>query len=60
MQGIVNICPKMFRHIFITDRFENEDVPGPANEDAALAMGNTVQQWQRTYYPQKRSKQVTY
>lgn len=46
------MCPKRARHIFITDRLKNPHVPGPDNEAAALAMGNTVEQWVRTYYPQ--------
>ena len=52
MQDWVNMCPKRARHVFITDRLKNPHIPGPDNESAALAMGNTVEQWTRTYYPQ--------
>ena len=51
LQGWYNMCPKRTRHIFITDRLTNADVPGPENQAAALAMGNTEKQWHRTYFP---------
>ncbi len=52
------MCPKRARHVFITDRLKNPHLPGPDNEAAALAMGNTVEQWFRTYYPQAAHDKV--
>ena len=46
----MRLCPKYARHIFITDRM-SRDCAGPDHEPAAFSMGNSVQQWLRTYYP---------
>jgi hypothetical protein len=54
------MCPKRARHVFITDRLKNPHIPGPDNESAALAMGNTVEQWFRTYYPQAAHDKVSW
>jgi hypothetical protein len=60
LQEWVNMCPKRARHVFITDRLKNPHIPGPDNESAALAMGNTVEQWFRTYYPQAAHDKVSW
>jgi len=38
--------------MFITDRMQHGHVPGPADEHAALVMGNSLQSW-KTYYHQE-------
>jgi hypothetical protein len=45
-----------YRKVFVTDRLENPDRPGPSNEGAAIIMGNSVRQWQATYWPNKIQK----
>ena len=42
--------PRRLRHIFVTDRMENPDVPGPADEHAAVVMGNSVKAWRKHYH----------
>jgi hypothetical protein len=45
-----------YRKVFVTDRLENPDRPGPSNEGAALIMGNSEKQWQASYWPNKMQK----
>jgi hypothetical protein len=45
-----------YRKVFVADRLENPDRPGPSNEGAAIIMGNSVRQWQASYWPNKQQK----
>ena len=42
--------PRRLRHIFVTDRLENPEMPGPADEHAAVVMGNSVKAWRKHYH----------
>ncbi len=46
----VSLHPRMLRHIFVHHRLEHDDIPGPSHEDAAKIMGNSVQQWRKSYH----------
>ncbi len=43
-----------YRAVFVTDRLEHPDRPGPSNEGAAIIMGNSVQRWYDSYWPRRR------
>jgi hypothetical protein len=45
-----------YRQVFVTDRMEDPDRAGPSNEGAATIMGNTVRQWEASYWKNKRIK----
>lgn len=45
-----------YRKVFVSDRLENPDRPGPSNEGAAIIMGNSVRQWHASYWPNKQQK----
>lgn len=45
-----NFPPRRLRHIFVTDRLENPDMPGPDDEHAAVVMGNSVKAWRKHYH----------
>lgn len=45
-----------YRKVFVTDRMEQPDRPGPNNDGAATIMGNSVRQWHESYWPNKRRK----
>ncbi len=47
-----------YRSVFVTDRLERPDVPGPSNEGAAIIMGNSVRQWHASYWPTRRQTQA--
>jgi hypothetical protein len=47
-----------YRSVFVTDRMENPERPGPSNEGASIIMGNSVRQWHASYWPTKRQTQV--
>lgn len=34
--------PRMLRHVFVTSRLENPDLPGPSDEGAAMVMGELL------------------
>jgi hypothetical protein len=44
----------MYRAVFVKDRMEEPEVPGPDNEGAAIIMGNTPRQWDMVYWKDKR------
>ncbi len=46
------------RTVFISDRIEAPDRPGPSNEGAAILMGNSVRQWFMSYAPNLRHHQA--
>jgi hypothetical protein len=50
------ITLQAYRSVFVTDRLEDPDRPGPDNEGAATIMGNSVAQWEASYYKNKRIK----
>ena len=50
LQDWVRLCPKFARHIFITDRMSRPSA-GPDHTPAAWSMGNSFDQWLKTYYP---------
>jgi hypothetical protein len=52
------ITLQAYRSVFVSDRLENPDRPGPCNEGAATIMGNSVKQWEASYYKNKRIKQA--
>jgi hypothetical protein len=47
-----------YRSVFVSDRMENPEVPGPSNEGAAVIMGNSVRTWEATYWKNKRMRQA--
>jgi hypothetical protein len=48
------VALSVYRKVFVTDRLENPEQPGPDNEGAALVMGNSVRQWHQSYWPTRR------
>jgi hypothetical protein len=52
------ITLQAYRSVFVSDRLEDPGRPGPSNEGAATIMGNSVPQWEASYYKNKRVKQV--
>jgi hypothetical protein len=44
-----------YRSIFVTDRLQNPDTPGPSNEGAAIIMGNSVPTWEASYHNNRRA-----
>lgn len=53
----MNLAPKYSRHIFVTDRL-SRPCAGPAHEPAAAAMGNSLYQWMKTYFPTFQLEQM--
>ena len=47
------------RHIFVEDRLDHPDRPGPSNEDAAHVMGNSVRAWKEHYHTSFEAKAAT-
>lgn len=47
------------RHIFVEDRLDHPDRPGPSNEDAAHVMGNSVRAWKEHYHTSYEAKAAT-
>ena len=43
------IPPSRMRHIFVDERRSLDAAPGPSNAGAATVMGNSVQEWDRSY-----------
>jgi hypothetical protein len=52
------ITLQAYRSVFVTDRMEDPDRPGPSNEGAATIMGNSVRQWGASYFKNKKIKQA--
>ena len=57
MQEWLTLLPKQSRHIFVHDRLGNRG-PGPEDYAAAWAMGNSVEEWMRSYFPTYRLEQM--
>lgn len=57
MQEWLTLLPKQSRHIFVHDRLGNRG-PGPEDYAAAWAMGNSVDEWLRSYFPTYRLEQM--
>lgn len=53
------ITLRQYRDVFVSDRMDNPDIPGPSNEGAAIIMGNSVPTWEASYWKNKRVKQAT-
>lgn len=47
-----------FRSVFVSDRLERPDRPGPSHEGAAIIMGNSVATWNRNYWQRGRLVQA--
>jgi hypothetical protein len=52
------VAPSKYRAVFVTDRMERPELPGPSNEGAAIIMGNSVRQWRAKYWARMRQTQV--
>lgn len=50
---------RRMRHIFVEDRLDHPDRPGPSNEDAAHVMGNSVRAWKEHYHTSYEAKAAT-
>ncbi|KAK9840139.1 hypothetical protein WJX74_004022 [Apatococcus lobatus] len=48
--GCRQVSPSTCRHIFVVDRRSMPNMPGPADEDAAVVMGNSTSQWDHGIY----------
>ena len=48
--GCRQVAPSTCRHIFVVDRRTTPSIPGPADEDAAVVMGNSTSQWDHGIY----------
>ena len=46
----MQLSPSTCRHIFVVDRRTNQQLPGPADDDAAVAMGHSSKQWDLGIY----------
>ena len=42
--------PQKCRHIFVHERRSDGSVPGPNDADAAMIMGNSVREWDKSYH----------
>lgn len=47
-----------FRRVYVTDRLERPERPGPSPEGAAIIMGNSVPTWHRSYWGRGRTVQA--
>lgn len=45
-----------YRNVFVSDRMDNPDIPGPSNEGAAIIMGNSVSTWKGAYHNNRRAR----
>jgi hypothetical protein len=52
------ITLQAYRSVFVSDRLEDPDRPGPEHAGAATIMGNSLPQWEASYYKNKRIKQA--
>ena len=50
--------PSRMRHIFVDERRSLDPAPGPSNAGAATVMGNSVQEWNRSYDLGMRSRET--
>jgi hypothetical protein len=57
VQEWLDLLPKQSRHIFVHDRLVNQE-PGTEDYAAAWAMGNSVEEWMRSYFPTYRLEQM--
>lgn len=48
--GCNRLPPSLCRHIFVVDRQGAAQLPGPADQDAAVAMGHSEKQWSSGIY----------
>lgn len=48
--GCKQIAPSLCRHIFVVDRRSHAHLPGPVDDDAAIAMGHSCKQWDAGIY----------
>lgn len=42
--------PRWLRHIWVEARMDGEEEEGPSHQDAAVVMGNSLEQWVATYH----------
>ena len=47
--GAPAIAPKDLRHIFVVDRCDDTNAPGPVNAGAAMVMGHSERAWAEVY-----------
>ena len=51
--GVGKMPPSMCRHIFVSERRSDDRVDGPSDRGAAMAMGNSLDAWDRYYEKQR-------
>lgn len=54
----VRFTPRKLRHVYVTNRMEHPEQPGPSNAAAAIIMGNSEREWREAYHPHHRAQQA--